>query len=109
VARGADLLGSTARQIVLLRALGLPIPEHAHLPLVLAPGGGKLGKRDGALPLPTLAPARVVETLRLALRVLGLGDCEGAAPRTMLESALRRFDPAAVPRDPVVVALEAPI
>jgi glutamyl-Q tRNA(Asp) synthetase len=100
VVRGADLLASTPRQIALQRALGLPAPVYAHLPLVLGPGGDKLGKRDGALPLPTLDPGRVLETLRLALALLGLEGCGGATPEAMLESALARFDPAAVPRGP---------
>jgi glutamyl-Q tRNA(Asp) synthetase len=100
VVRGADLLASTPRQIALQRALGLPTPVYAHLPLVLGPGGDKLGKRDGALPLPTLDPGRVMETLRLALALLGLEGCGGATPGAMLASALARFDPAAVPRGP---------
>jgi glutamyl-tRNA synthetase len=45
VVRGADLLVSTPRQIALYRALGLPEPEFAHVPLVLAPGGERLAKR----------------------------------------------------------------
>ena len=59
VVRGGDLLSSTARQIALQRALGLPTPAYAHLPLVLGPDGTKLGKRDGALPLETLDERRV--------------------------------------------------
>ena len=70
VVRGGDLLSSTPRQIALQRALGLPTPSYAHLPLVLGPDGTKLGKRDGALPLPTLDDARVRETLAEALRIL---------------------------------------
>ena len=98
VVRGADLLASTPRQIALQRALGLPTPVYAHLPLVLGPGGDKLGKRDGALSLPTLDPGRVLETLRHALVLLGLEGCGGGTPGAMLASALARFDPAAVPR-----------
>jgi len=88
IVRGADLLTSTPRQIALQRALGYPTPSYAHLPLVLAPDGSKLGKRDGALPLPALDDARVRETLLLALRHLGIGDVALDEPRRMLDQAL---------------------
>lgn len=107
VVRGADLLGSTARQIALQRALGLATPEYGHLPLVLGPGGDKLGKRDGALPLPALEPARVLTTLRLALGALGIPQCEGRTPDAILASALARFEPGVVPRGPA--ALPGPV
>jgi glutamyl-Q tRNA(Asp) synthetase len=76
VVRGGDLLSSTARQIALQRALSLPTPAYAHLPLVTNPDGTKLGKRDGALPLPTLDDQRVKETLITALRILGIEEAE---------------------------------
>jgi hypothetical protein len=56
------------------------------LPLVRNPDGTKLGKRDGALPLPALDEARVGETLDLALRHLGIEVARGD-PRAMLWSA----------------------
>jgi len=87
VVRGDDLLSSTARQIALQRALDLPTPEYAHLPLVLTASGEKLGKRDGALPLPTLDERRVVETLGTALEFLGI-HVERTTPREMLRAAL---------------------
>lgn len=99
VVRGADLLGSTARQIALQRALGLPTPAYAHLPLVLGPDGMKLGKRDGALPLETLDEARATGSLRTALRILGQQPATGR-PREILEEAVRRFDPSAIAPDP---------
>ncbi|MBV8544225.1 MAG: tRNA glutamyl-Q(34) synthetase GluQRS [Acidobacteria bacterium] len=86
VVRGADLLTSTARQIALQRALGLPTPSYAHLPLVVNADGSKLGKRDGALPLPSLDEKRVRETLQFALRFLGI-DVALDAPARMLEEA----------------------
>ena len=91
VVRGADLLASTPRQIALQRALRLPVPEYAHLPLVVNADGAKLGKRDGALPLPALDEARVRETLALALQHLGIEGITGGSPGEMLELALARF------------------
>lgn len=88
VVRGADLLYSTPRQIALQRALGLATPEYAHVPLVVNADGAKLGKRDGALPLPSLDETHVRETLARALHHLGL-SVEPDAPRAMLEAALR--------------------
>jgi glutamyl-Q tRNA(Asp) synthetase len=88
VVRGVDLLGSTARQIALQRALGYPTPEYAHIPLVTNPDGSKLGKRDGSLPLPTLDEARVRRTLAAAFHHLGIHVAEDD-PRKMLEEALR--------------------
>jgi glutamyl-Q tRNA(Asp) synthetase len=70
VVRGADLLSSTPRQIALQRALGYPTPGYAHVPLVLGPDGSKIGKRDGALALPTLDALRVKETLAAAIKHL---------------------------------------
>jgi len=87
VVRGADLLTSTARQIALQHALGLATPSYAHLPLVVNPDGSKLGKRDGALPLPSLDEKRVSETLQFALRFLGI-EVALDAPSRMLSEAL---------------------
>jgi len=87
VVRGADLLTSTARQIALQRALGLPTPSYAHLPLVVKADGSKLGKRDGALPLPSLDERKVAGTLAFALRFLG-ADVALDTPERMLCEAL---------------------
>ena len=49
VVRGADLLKSTGRQILLIRALGLPVPEYYHCDLVRDEAGVRLAKRHDAL------------------------------------------------------------
>ena len=54
VVRGADLLVSTARQILIYRALGLPTPNYFHCELVLDDCGVRLAKRHDALSLRTL-------------------------------------------------------
>ena len=69
IVRGADLLGSTARQRVLGRMLDLPPPRVMHVPLVTDPLTGlKLSKQNGATPLDLDRPLR---TLVAAWRALG--------------------------------------
>ena len=48
VIRGDDHISNTPKQILLYQALGLPIPNFAHLPLILSKEGGRLSKRTGA-------------------------------------------------------------
>jgi glutamyl-tRNA synthetase len=48
VVRGDDLLSSTARQLLLYRALGLEAPRFTHVPLVNGADGERLAKRHGA-------------------------------------------------------------
>jgi glutamyl/glutaminyl-tRNA synthetase len=54
VVRGADLLKSTARQILLYRALGLTSPAFYHCPLLTDASGVRLAKRHDALSLRSL-------------------------------------------------------
>lgn len=46
VVRGCDLLPSTPQQIYLYNLLGYPVPQFAHIPLLMSPGGHRLAKRD---------------------------------------------------------------
>lgn len=57
VVRGADLLKSTARQILLQRALGFPTPAYFHCELMRDEHGERLAKRHDALSLRTLRAA----------------------------------------------------
>lgn len=51
VVRGMDLLSSAPRQMYLQELLGFPHPEYAHVPMLLAPDGRRLSKRDRDLDL----------------------------------------------------------
>jgi glutamyl-tRNA synthetase len=49
VIRGDDHVNNTPRQINVYRALGAPVPEFAHAPMILGPDGERLSKRHGAV------------------------------------------------------------
>jgi len=107
VVRGADLLDSTPRQILLQRALGLPTPRYAHLPLVVDAAGRKLSKSLAALPV---EPADPLPALRAAWAALGQAPAAVATagtPAAFLRAALAAFDPAAIPRGPVAATHNA--
>ena len=74
VVRGSDLLDSAPRQLWLQERLALPHPEYGHVPLLLAPDGRRLAKRDrdqelGALQVRYTAP-ELVGWLALAAGLL---------------------------------------
>jgi len=54
VLRGEDHLSNTPRQLLILKALGLPKPEYAHISLVLGDDGAPLSKRNGSRSLSQL-------------------------------------------------------
>lgn len=92
VVRGADLLDSTARQIFLQRLLGAPQPRYLHVPVAVNAAGEKLSKQTGA------REARAAD-LQRALAFLG------QEPVDDLAEAVRRWNPARIPR---VRALSVP-
>ena len=49
VLRGDDHVNNTPRQVNILRALGAPVPEYAHVPMILGDDGKRLSKRHGAV------------------------------------------------------------
>lgn len=97
VVRGADLLLSTPRQIVLQQLLGLPTPTYAHLPLVLGPDGRKLSKSLSAVPVNAADP---LPALLQAWRFLGQTPL-AERPSSVSDfwtQAIPRWNSAAVPR-----------
>lgn len=69
IVRGADLIKSTFRQLLLFRALGYDAPAFYHCPLVTDEHGARLAKRHDALSLRTLrAQGRAPEELQAGLK-----------------------------------------
>jgi glutamyl-tRNA synthetase len=89
VLRGDDLLTSTARQLLLYRALGHPPPSWAHVPLLLNPRGQRLAKRDEAFTI-----SQIRASGRGADEVVGM----------LAHSAGLREDPGPVPLAELVPA-----
>lgn len=63
VVRGMDLLSSAPRQMYLQELFGFPHPEYAHVPMLLAPDGRRLSKRDRDLDLGILRQRLTREAL----------------------------------------------
>ena len=77
VVRGRDLLGSCARQIYLGGLLGYEPPEYGHVPLLVAPDGRRLAKREKDLDLGALRARGVC-----AERVVGALACAAGLARS---------------------------
>ena len=102
VVRADDLLDSTPRQLHVCNVLGCEPPAFAHVPLVLAPSGDRLAKRDGAVTLEDRQ--RLGETPGQVLSFLGqsLGLNEPGEPVTSSD-LVDRFAPSALPREPLTL------
>ena len=76
VVRGMDLLGSAPRQMYLQSLFGFPHPDYGHVPMLLAPDGRRLSKRDRDLDLGELQKRMTAETLLGKLSfAAGIIDC----------------------------------
>jgi glutamyl-tRNA synthetase len=103
VVRGADLLPSTARQILLQRALALPSPRWWHLPLVVDATGERLAKRSDSVSLAALR-ARDIDPRQItawAARSCGLESPSRPTPSDLLAAfAMARIPLSAAPLPP---------
>jgi glutamyl-tRNA synthetase len=100
VVRGADLVTSTPRQLLLYRLLGLPVPSFSHVPLVLGPDGTRLAKRHGAVTLADRADASEDVLAQLAH---SLGMADGRERFDRARELLSEFDPRRLPKEPVTL------
>jgi glutamyl-Q tRNA(Asp) synthetase len=110
VVRGADLLSSTPRQMLLQQLLGFSTPEYAHLPLVVDAGGGKLSKRNTTVSLGQEAALAHNGWQLLAAAASCLGcqisdDMAGAPCRLLLDWLVANLDPSSIPVGPVASPL----
>ena len=99
VVRGSDLLSSTPRQLYLYDLLGLKAPEFIHFPLLLAPDGRRLSKRDADAGLDDLRFKLTAEEILGRLAYLG-GFNPTAQPKTAAE-LLAEFDWEKVPKEDI--------
>ena len=74
VVRGMDLLSSAPRQMYLQKLFGFPHPAYAHVPMLLAPDGRRLSKRDKDLDLGQLrqrcSPEQIIGALAFSCGLL---------------------------------------
>ncbi len=94
VVRGADLLDSTARQILLQRLLGLPTPSYLHVPVATDPRGDKLSKQTRARAL----AGDPVAALGAAWQFLGQhgADMPPRSPAEFWQHAIRAWSPSRI-------------
>jgi glutamyl/glutaminyl-tRNA synthetase len=100
VVRGGDLRPVTATQVRLQEALGLSRPVYAHLGMVAAPDGSRLGKRTGALGVEALAARGMSREAVLGWLGWSLGCLDRPGPCTAAD-LIQCFDWARVPKGEV--------
>ncbi len=102
VIRGADLVTSTPRQILLYEALGWPLPEFGHVPLALGEDGRRLAKRENALKIATLREAGADPRRLVGSLIQSCGWSDAVVPSTPSDG-IERFDPTRLSPLPWVV------
>ena len=103
VLRGADLLSSTARQLLLYRLLDLDPPAFLHVPLLLGDDGERLAKRHGAVSLDEMRQAGAAAAVVVGWLAATCGLVPFGA-RVMPVELVEAFDAARLPRDPTRVS-----
>ncbi len=98
VVRGADLLDSTPRQILLQRLLGAPAPAYLHLPVVANAAGEKLSKQTLAQSVDSRRPQQQLVAALLFLGQMPPPDLSGVCLDALWDWAIGHWERRAIPR-----------
>jgi glutamyl-tRNA synthetase len=104
VVRGDDLIPSTARQILVYRALGVEPPAYGHAPLVVGPDGKRLAKRHGESRIAQLRKSGMPASKVVAM----LAEWSGLPPRDRAEELIRHWDWSRVSKSRVIMRADQP-
>lgn len=100
VIRGDDHLNNAFRQLVIIHAMGWPVPEYAHIPLIHGADGAKLSKRHGALGVDAYRDEMGILPEALFNYLLRLGWGHGDNEIIDRQQAIEWFDIAHVGKSP---------
>ncbi|HZD95664.1 MAG TPA: glutamate--tRNA ligase, partial [Candidatus Sulfotelmatobacter sp.] len=107
VVRGDDHISNTPKQVAVYEALGLPVPEFAHLSTILGPDGGRLSKRHGATSVANFREMGILpEALMNYLALLGWAPSGGDREIFPKDELIREFSLERVTPSPAVFDTE---
>lgn len=107
VVRGWDLLGSTPLQIYLHKLLGFTPPQYMHIPLLIAPDGRRLAKRDRDMDLELLRKIYGNPEPIIGYLAYLAGQIEKPAPISPQE-LLKYYNPTKIPQHNIIVPPQLP-
>lgn len=97
VVRGADLIGSSLRQQLLMQHFGHAVPRYLHVPVLIDAFGQKLSKQNHAAPIHAEAAAQnLIRGLTLLGQIPFAADWRGRVDE-ILGEAIRRWNPRLIP------------
>src|SRR5437763_857020 len=107
VVRGDDHLSKTPKQVALYEALGLPLPEFAHLSTILGPDRERLSKRHGATSIANFRDMGVLpEALMNYLALLGWAPSGGTRETFTPKELIKEFPLKRVTPSPAIFDME---
>jgi nondiscriminating glutamyl-tRNA synthetase len=106
VVRGEDHITNTARQIMLFRALGEPVPEYAHHSLIHGADGGKLSKRHGATSIGEFRDMGYLDSAVVNYLALLSWHPTDEREKLTLDEIVGEFDISRVSRSPAIFDID---